>query len=449
MKTVIEQSKLEPSSDKRKQFDYIKFKVKEFCRKKSIELAKINKENMKSLEQKIKCAQERLQIDPTNIEIHQQLSDAQNSLDGHYQRIHKGLVLKSRTQYYEEGEKCTQFFLNSIKNNTNKTTIRQIKLNESSQIIDDPSLIMDELGSFYKTLYTSQREPEMYTFMEAETWIQDLKNRELIPQLSEDDIELLSKNLELEDLEAALKTTSPNKSPGNDGLPYEFYTHFWSEIKDPLFESLNEGLSEGELSTSQRQSTIRLIPKKDKDLLFIKNWRPLNQSNCDNKLLARVFAFLLLLVIDKLIHPSQVAYIRNRYIGEGIRTIEGIIEYLRENNLEGYLLSIDFEKAFDSLEWDYLWLVLEAFGFPLVFINKIKVMYKNIEACVLNDGTSTMYFTLSRCIKQGCPLSGLLFILAIELLLIRIRHEQTVQGIVVRNTEIKASAYADDVVNFL
>ena len=145
LKTVIEQSKLEPSSDKRKQFDYIKFKVKEFCRKKSIELAKINKENMKSLEQKIKCAQERLQIDPTNIEIHQQLSDAQNSLDGHYQRIHKGLVLKSRTQYYEEGEKCTQFFLNSIKNNTNKTTIRQIKLNESSQIIDDPSLMMDEL----------------------------------------------------------------------------------------------------------------------------------------------------------------------------------------------------------------------------------------------------------------------------------------------------------------
>ena len=162
-----------------------------------------------------------------------------------------------------------------------------------------------------------------------------------------------------------------------------------------------------------------------------------------------MFAFLLLLVIDKLIHPSQVAYIRNRYIGEGIRTIEGIIEYLRENNLEGYLLSIDFEKAFDSLEWDYLWLVLEAFGFPLVFINKIKVMYKNIEACVLNDGTSTMYFTLSLCIKQGCPLSGLLFILAIELLLIHIRHEQTVQGIVVRNTEIKASAYADDVVNFL
>ena len=117
--------------------------------------------------------------------------------------------------------------------------------------------------------------------------------------------------------------------------------------------------------------------------------------------------------------------------------------------MEGYLLSIDFEKAFDSLEWDYLWLVLEAFGFLPVFIDKIKVMYKNIEACVLNDGTSTMYFTLSRCIKQGCPLSGLLFILAIELLLIRICHDNSIKGIVVRNTEIKASAYADDVTNFL
>ena len=310
LRTVIEQSKLEHSSDKRKKIDYIKYKVKEFSRKKSIEVAKANKESMKTLEQEIKSAQERLQIDPTNIEIHKQLSDAQNSLDRHYQRIHKGLILKSRTQYYEEGEECTQFFLNSIKNNSNKTTIRQLKLSESSPIIDDPSLIIDELGNFYKNLYTSQRDPEMLALKEAQAWIQNLKDLELIPQLSKDDKELLSKDLELDDLEAALKTTSPNKAPGNDGLPYEFYTHFWPEIKDPLLESLNEGLCEGELSTSQRQSTIRLIPKKDKDILFIKNSRPLNQSNCDNKLLARVFAFLLLMVIGNLIHPSQVAYIR-------------------------------------------------------------------------------------------------------------------------------------------
>ena len=146
--------------------------------------------------------------------------------------------------------------------------------------------------------------------------------------------------MEVDDLEASLKSTSRNKSPGNDGLPYEFYKTFWNEIKAPLFDSLQEGLTQGKLSTSQRQSIIRLIPKKDKPPIFIKNWRPLNQSNCDQKLFAKFLAFLLLCVISSLIHPSQVAYIRGRYIGEGIRTIEGIIEYLKENNLEG-LFSIN------------------------------------------------------------------------------------------------------------
>ena len=122
---------------------------------------------------------------------------------------------------------------------------------------------------------------------------------------------------------------------------------------------------------------------------------------------------------------------------------------MKENNLEGYFLSIDFEKAFDSLEWDFLWAVLEAFGFPPEFIIKIKTMYQDIEACIINGGSSTKYFSFSRCIKQGCPVSGLLFILAIELLAIRMRHQHDIQGIVVRDTEIKVSAFADDLNNFL
>ena len=102
-------------------------------------------------------------------------------------------MLRSRTQYYEDGEKCTQFFLNSIKNNVNKTTIRQIKQNESSPIIDDPACILQELGTFYKALYTSKRDPRNINLEETRNWIQELKNLDLIPQLSDKDKELLDK----------------------------------------------------------------------------------------------------------------------------------------------------------------------------------------------------------------------------------------------------------------
>ena len=132
-------------------------------------------------------------------------------------------------------------------------------------------------------------------------------------------------------------------------------------------------------------------------------------------------------------HPSQLAYIRGRFIGEGIRIIEGIIEYVMENKGTGILLAIDFEKAFVSLEWDFIWLALETYGFPKVFIDRVKLLYQNIEVCVMNGGSSTGFFRVFRGIKQGCTASGILFILAIELLSIKIRHEKDIKGITVKN----------------
>ena len=119
---------------------------------------------------------------------------------------------------------------------------------------------------------------------------------------------------------------------------------------------------------------------------------------------------MLLHAVSDLIHPNQVAYIAKRFIGEVIRTTEGIIEYIKEMQLSVFLFAIDFEKAFNSLEWFFIWLALYAFGFPKKFIDKIKVLYNDIEACVINGGTSTKYFKISRGIKQGDPPSGILFI---------------------------------------
>ena len=203
------------------------------------------------------------------------------------------------------------------------------------------------------------------------------------------------------------------------------------------------------MSTTQRQSVIKLIEKKGKDKLFIKNWRPLMMINFDSKLWAKVQVSKLIKVIAKLIHPNQVAYIKGRYIGEGVRVIEGVIEYLKTTNSEGYLLAIDFEKAFDSLEWDFLWDALRAYGFPECFIFKLQILYNDIQACVSNGGTTTPFFDIKRGVKQGDPPSGYLFILAIELLLIRIRENKAIEGIEINRMEYKLSAYADDLLNFL
>ena len=107
-----------------------------------------------------------------------------------------------------------------------------------------------------------------------------------------------------------------------------------------------------------------------------------------------------------------------------LKTIEVVIHFIRQNELDGYILAIDFEKAFDSIEWDFLWKSLESFGFPDAYLKLIKVAYNNMEACVINGGTTTNYFRLTRGVRQGDPISAYLFIVALEMIAIRIRQNK-------------------------
>ena len=183
--------------------------------------------------------------------------------------------------------------------------------------------------------------------------------------------------------------------------------------------------------------------------MHLKNWRPLNLINLDTKMFTKSLALKIIPALSDLIHHNQTAYVKGRYIGEGIKTIEGIMEYVKEHRLETYILAIDFEKAFDSLEWDFLWAALKSYGIPDFYINAVKTVYKNIETSVINGGWSSKYFQILRGCRQGDPLSAILFILALELFLIRVRKNKDIKGITIGNQEIKLCSYADDLTNFL
>ncbi len=115
-----------------------------------------------------------------------------------------------------------------------------------------------------------------------------------------------------------------------------------------------------------------------------------------------------------------------------------------KHKLPGIILCIDFEKAFDSVNWNYLFKSFEKLNFGNIFINNIKTMYTNTEAAVVNNGNTGKFFTLQRGVRQGCPLSAYLFIIAIELLAIKICNDPSIKGIKIRNNEIKINLLADD-----
>ena len=110
---------------------------------------------------------------------------------------------------------------------------------------------------------------------------------------------------------------------------------------------------------------------------------------------------------------------------------------------------IDFEKAFDSLEWTFLNRCLELFHFGPSFVKWINAFYKNIQSCTINNGLCTNYFTIERGVRQGDPLSPYLFLIAVEILAIAVRAEKNIRGIEINGTETKLLQFADDTTSVL
>ena len=159
------------------------------------------------------------------------------------------------------------------------------------------------------------------------------------------------------------------KSSGHDGLTKEFYEYFWEDLKFYFINSLKQSKIEGNLSISQRQAVIKLIVKKDRAKTFVKNWRPISLLNVAAKILSKSLAEKLKNVLPELISSNQTAYVKNRCISESGMLISDVIEMCDILDISGYLVTMDIEKAFDSLDHDFLLFVLKKLGFGENFIH--------------------------------------------------------------------------------
>ena len=205
-------------------------------------------------------------------------------------------------------------------------------------------------------------------------------------------------------------------------------------------DSLNYAYFYGKLSNSQKQAVITLIEKKDKDRRWIKNWRPISLVNVDVKIGSKAIAQRLEKVLPYIIHHDQNAFVKERTIFDAVRTISDIMEFTTARDYPGIMTTIDFEKAFDSLNWNFVSRSLESFGFGTSFLAWIRTFYKNITSCVANNGFFTPSLKLKRGVRQGDPLSRSVFIIVLELLAISIRNNGQIKGIMVDGNEIKLVA---------
>ena len=159
----------------------------------------------------------------------------------------------------------------------------------------DPQLILSELKLFYKNLYKK-------TSVKTEKKCLDYLSQVNTPRLAPEEKGLCEGNRPYRN---ALSSMKNGKSPGNDGLTKEFYTAFFGELGSLLLKTFNYSFVKGELSSSQEQAVITLIQKKDRDIMLIKNWRPISLINVDIKIASKALAFRVRNVLPSLIYYDQ------------------------------------------------------------------------------------------------------------------------------------------------
>ena len=153
--------------------------------------------------------------------------------------------------------------------------------------------------------------------------------------------------------------------------------------------------------------------------------------------------------LDELIHENQKGFISGRFIGENIRLIYDVLFETKNRNLQGIILSIDFEKAFDTVSWKFIEKTLKYYNFGDSIIKWISIFQKGAESCIIQNGFISEFFCLKRGCRQGDPISPYIFILCAEILGKMIRNNNIIRGIIIDNKEYKISQYADDTQLFL
>ena len=197
------------------------------------------------------------------------------------------------------------------------------------------------------------------------------------------------------------------------------------------------------MSISQRQGVITLVSKDDWNIVTLTNWRPIALLNLDYQIASKVIAKRLEKVLTLLIDPDQTGFVRGRYIGQNIRLINDILEQTKLQNIPGILLQLDFCKALDILEWNFIQKTMALLNFRVGIQRWISTFYTNCDSAVLNNGYCTNYFKLSRGVRQGSPLFPYLFILSVQILVSKIGQNKEIEGIFIFQKGLKLSQFAD------
>lgn len=260
--------------------------------------------------------------------------------------------------------------------------------------------------------------------------------------------EYLTQPFDEEDVKLAIQSLPTGKAAGLDGLPSEFYKTYADALVPRLLEVYAEAYDRGQLPPMLREALLVMLLKPDKEPNCCDSYRPLSMINIDTKILAKMIALRVQPLLSFLTLPGQSGFVPARSTTHNLRTLLATLHYF-DADFQPAAVLLDATKAFDSLSWEYMFAVLQRMGFPPFFLRWIQILYTKPEARVRVNGWISSGSPIARGTRQGCPLSPMLFALALEPLACKLRQLRAHTALNFSQRPLVVSLYADDMLLYV
>ena len=396
--------------------------------------------------------------EPAFIKVKRDLEVMQKELNDIDTHLCEGAYIRSGANWKCESEAPTKIFLQLEKWSGQQRFIGIVEVEgdepgTTRQIIHQPE-IENEIRSFYENLYkarpTESSDSDLKGFMGDEGYqrFHNIAQR----NVSKYTYDSMDENISSDEVLAAIFHGKHGVAPGISGFSREFYQSFSKELIGFIMNYIQFTEQIGILSENQRIGVITLLPKGQKDKKTLKNWRPITLLSTLYKIISGVIRNRFKKFLPQVIDLGQKGFVDGRYMGEVTRLLyDTIHDAYSTKGKKGIIMSIDFEKAFDSVSFTFIEKVIETAGFPKKMAKWVKILLRDFKSHINHAGNLLKLIHLGRGARQGDPIASILFVLAIEVLLIAIRSNPRIEpykyelNILDKIISQKVEAYADDV----
>ena len=369
-----------------------------------------------------------------------ELKKIEEEIKEHYKKKAEGIEIRARQAKNNFIKQPSKVLIESERNN--RSLIKKFKVGDT--ILENNDEILDKIYEFYNDLMSKDRadDEKLHNY--------NFNIKKLDDSFTEYEKQIfLNKKITYDECKKTIENMKIS-SPGPNGLTIGFFKKYFPYFGHYFVEILNN--YNHNLTKTFNEVSVKLLPKNNNSIKSINDLRPISLTNLEYRIFTKILANRFNLVMNDIVREHQTCSMKGRSMFDNITLTRDLIydSNIRKNTLN--IVSVDQRKAFDSISHKYLFKLLEYLNLGEFMFKNIRRLYENSYAKINVNGFETKEIKVNSGIKQGCSLSMILYVLAIEELLIRVNKNEKIKGYqinIIIISQIKVSAYADDVIGYL